>query len=63
MSDTLAYLRDLEFSARADAGHSACPDCAARQPLDPANPREWEAHGPDCRMAAAIADVTPKKKG
>ena len=53
----LDYLRSIEFGARGEAGHTACPDCGAKPPLDPANPRDFELHGEDCRLAAAIAEL------
>jgi hypothetical protein len=47
-------LVELEFTGRHNSD-PACPFCSAKQPLDPANPRDWESHKPDCKLAAAIA--------
>lgn len=45
----------LEWSAVGDGGSVRCPLCHQSPALDPANPREWEGHAPDCLMGAALA--------
>jgi hypothetical protein len=40
-------------------GKAACPECEAFEPLDPANPRDYEQHSPDCQLGQAIAETAP----
>lgn len=49
-------LEELEYSGK-HSGTPACPFCASFAPLDPANPREWEQHAPDCKLGQALAEV------
>ncbi len=51
--DERTVLERLEWSG-VDNG-PACPLCAAHPPLDPANPRSFEAHSPDCLVGTVLA--------
>ncbi len=57
LADVKAILGKLEFGKGGDAGGSHCPECNARQPLDPANVRDFETHAPDCQVGATVAAV------
>lgn len=53
VADTLAKLEHSGSRHR----DPCCPMCEKVVPLDPANPREWEQHKPDCALGRALEAV------